>query len=224
MKEKSFVFKLKDLHVIEDFSIWAAWDKRNQEFKNSQGEPMKFPIREGTLQGTDKQMYEVDGLKYMKQVEFKKLFPDFAKSTTYNRHIIVNGEEYICRFKMTSNNKLLSLIDTISQVGGNPLDTTFQQTFDKNQSPANMYNVVVYKGETNAIPQGTVVNTSTPTSNKPPIQIDEFKLNEREKEVVDAIKSLSQLPDKDGIVMILRENGIDDSRTEKVYNHEFKKG
>ena len=223
-KEKNFVFRLKDETVTEEFAIWSAWDCRNEKFTDSQGQDMKFPIKEGKLSDSKGQEWEVEGLKFMKGTEFKELFPKFGKQTTYVREIIVGDKEYVFRFKMTANKKLDVLVDTIKQMGGDISKINFEQSFDKTQPAVSMYNICIKK-ELSVNPMPTpsnpVILTKTGTTGT--IQIDEFKMDEKETEVTNAIKSLDQEPDNNAKLSIYKDNGITEERATKLIEKLFKK-
>jgi len=197
IREKNISFKLVNLEIREDFAIWKSWDKRSETLKDSAGNEMIFPIKKGQLVGSDGSIKEVADLKYMKKVEFFKLYPNLAKNTKYIRCILVNGQECNYAFTNSSNFKLANLIDTLRNTGINPLEVNFVQTFDKNLSPANMYNITVAK-----------------ITDK----VESNILLQSEKDIVEAIKS--KFEEKVGetrFVEIMKSNNITEIRAKEIY-------
>ena len=69
-KEKNFQFKLKDLEVTEQFTLWQGWGQTitDEEMKTQYGVVLTFPVKEGSLPGVDKIPRDVQSdIKMMKK-------------------------------------------------------------------------------------------------------------------------------------------------------------
>ena len=120
-KEKNYDFKLSNLESKEDFTIWAAWDKKSQEIKDPDGNAYKFPIRDGQLTGKDGQVRTMEDIKFMKRAEFLAQYPDFSKSTAFNRVVLIGGAEYYARFCMAANTELEKQIANLKNMRSDKL-------------------------------------------------------------------------------------------------------
>lgn len=238
-KEKNMTFQLKDMGVQEDFTIWKAWDKRSEVMKDGAGNEMQFPIRKGQLTTVKNEIKEFDDIKWMKKKDFEEAFmgedgkPNLSRNTRYIRNILVGGIEYKYGFTKTGNDKVVDLINSVQALGQNPLTVNFQQTFDKSQSPANMYGMMIVAAPVvaTAPPPGFVPPveatqpivppvTQAPVPPKvepvaPKVQHDFAK----EKEVMEAIKSKfgDKKPDITRFVEIMKANSIKEVRAKELY-------
>jgi len=201
-KEKTFVFKLKNLVVQEEYVLWKAWDKRNEEITDYSPtqQVMKFPLREGDqLVGSDGKVYLVEDTKWMKTAVFKQIFPKLNRQTKYIRTVLVGGLEYKYRFGSTVNNAINSLIG-LNQ--GMLPQTYLKQTFFPNEAPSKMYQLTAISVEDAkaweklALPT-TVEQTGAPKSQssieKEQIEVQlgkKSELTEFEQQFLDNLKAL----------------------------------
>lgn len=208
LKEKTFTFRLKDMNVNPEFSIWKAWDKRSEVIKDPDGNEMKFPVRAGVLTNIKGEAKQVSDLMYMPVKDFKENFPSLAKSFAYVRNIVVDGVEYVYGFKKTANNKLLELCDTLKLSKQDPLRAEFTQSFDKSKQAAEMYSMKVIKTD---LPPPEI----KPVADAPKT---EGGLDAREQEIMDAIKSVhSNNADELRFVEIMKQNGIEEIRAKEIF-------
>jgi hypothetical protein len=203
IKEKNIKFQLKDLTVNQDFTIWKAWDKRNEVVKDNDGNEMQFPIRDGQLVDAQGNVHEFASLRLLKNKEFTELFPLLGRSFKYTRAIIYNGEEAMFGFSKTSNDKIVELIKTVQAMGGDPLQQTFEQTYTASNPIPSKYSVTICA---DAIPV------------KPPVNPEGPSISSKEKEVMDAIKSSKgDKVTETMFVEVMKANGIDDARAKELY-------
>lgn len=204
LREKNISFKLANLEAKEDFTIWKAWDKRNEVIKDSAGNEMKFPIRSGQLVDSEGNIQEFDKVKYLKKDVFERLFPNFSRNTRFIREIIINDTHYNYGFTQSANNKLKELIATLIITKVDPLTMTFKQTYNASAAPVNKYNVYL---------EGAP--TSAPTT---PAQPSVPGLTSGEKEIVDAIKSkFTDKIDETRFVEIMKSNGVSPVRAKELF-------
>ena len=181
LKDKNMKFRLKDLNVKLEFSIWKSWDKRGEEFKDSTGNPMKFQIRDGILTNEKGDIKEVADLKFMPNRDFKEQYSKFSRKFSTIRQIYVSGVEYSYRFGTGSNGKLQEKIADLKIMGKDPLSTEFELAFDNTKSPAEKYSLKITAVD---LPTVQVVKLeSLPTVSA--------RLS-REQEIIEAIKSIYQ--------------------------------
>lgn len=196
-KGKDFAFKLIDLNVTEDFTIWKAWDKRNEEMKDGTGNVMKFPIRKGQLVDADGNVKEITDVRYMKNDVFKTAFPKLGRNTRFNRNIVVSGQQYTFGFTKTSNDKLVEILDTCIATNADPLGLTFQQSYNASEAPMSKYSMKI-------LTSTGVVSKSGPSV--------------KEQEVMDAIKS--KFKEKISVIRfveIMKANGISEKRAKELF-------
>ena len=120
-KEKNMQFKLANTQAQEDFSIWPAYkaDKTDPVYQG-----MSFPLKEGhEIKDEQGNVHMVSDLKFMKAIDFNTKFSKFGRNYKVIRQILINGTEYNYRFSMTANNKLKTLIESVTSLGQDPLKT-----------------------------------------------------------------------------------------------------
>ena len=238
LKEKNVTFRLSNLDVVEEFVIWKAWNL-NEEILGEDGQPLKFPIKTGSIKGEDGSIRDVQTeMKFMKRDDFQKAYPKMSKATTYIRQIydLKGGQECTYRFKKSANDKLNDLINTITSMGKNVLDVSFQQTFDKSKQAAQMYDIKIVNQGDNApnpqVPNNQVENAQgnpLPPSNVTPLPVQSqpaqkpaVKLTDTETEVLNAIKSLGANVDKTRFIQIAKANGVSLERAEIMFEFIYK--
>jgi len=234
--EKEYEFNLQSEDVFEDFAIWSSYDKKGQDIKDVDGNSYEFPIKDGTLKGTDGQVRDIELLKKMPNMIFKRLYPDLTKNTKYLRPIYYAGVECFGRFSMTSNRLLTAMIETIKQSGGDPLKAIFKQTFDSKARPQNMYNIQVV-GKVGEVPNQPPLSTAatapqTPMTTEtvaPPVpkvnidvpEVKDVSLNAIEQALLDALKKVDKL-DEEKFTAVCNNNAITDGTRIKelfvIYN------
>ncbi len=217
-KEKNFKFKLKDLVVTEDYSIWRAWDKRTEVFKDKEGNEMQLPIKSGHLSTADGRLFSFDDLRVKSTKDFREIFPDFNPMRKYIRTVLIGGAEFNYAFGKTSNNKLLELIDMCGAMGKSPFDVVFEQSFTSTAAPAQMYSIKI-------LADSTVAQPHTPVTPPPVIEPTGFKVEPNEKEVLDAIKSsVHGTGAKESVfIEIMKQNKIKPDRAKELYKEVYKK-
>ena len=147
---KNITFQLATLESNEVFSIWKDYNIKQDlttnllpQAQDPNGTIIKFPIKEGTLRGTDGFSRDIKDVKYMKQAAFKQVYPYLTRKSGFQRRIVVDGATYIYEFPITAENKLKSLIQTLASAGQNPLGYRFQMLYNAAAPPLDKYNVVL---------------------------------------------------------------------------------
>lgn len=220
-KEKNFCFKLKDITVTEQFSLWIGWKQQltDEEMIKQYGIVLQFPVKEGQLQGIDGVPRDVlTQIKFMKKPDFEAQYPKLGKNTRYLRNIIVNGVEYRFGFSKTSNDKLNAMLSL--QPGVIP-QNVFKQTFDVNKTAAQMYDITVATPEetstANVVPTAPV---QQPIATPPPVaqpqvaqqpvatasMITATGLTDGEKTILSSVKGLPNKLDKDKFIKVFVQN------------------
>ncbi|KKK67629.1 hypothetical protein LCGC14_2952170 [marine sediment metagenome] len=206
--DKNIDFKLKDLEVVENFQIWIGFGQQlsDQEMITQYGVVLQFPVREGALQGTDGVLRDVQTqIKFMKQVDFLIAYPKMGKRTQWIRNILIAGVEYRYGFSKTSHTKLNAML---VMTPGKVPDVTFKQTFNKNNPPASMYDIILATtgeaGTTVPIPNPVPVTPITPAAKPTPVQSN--VLSPAEKNILTSIKGLPKKVEKDKFIDISVNN------------------
>ena len=206
-------FILKDLEVRPDFAIWKSWDKRGDEFKDANGNTMKFPIRDGVLTNNKEEIKQVVDLRFMPNKDFKEQYPNFSRKFSYIRQVIVNSIEYSYRFARTSDNRLKEKIFDLQTMGKDPLKTEFELTYDGSKSASEQYGIKISAVDLQPIQ----ITQTASTYQSPP------KQNNRERDIIDAIKSVfGKECSQDRFMDIMKKNGVTDARVVELYQ-EYKK-
>lgn len=209
-KEKNFKFKLLNLNETEEFTIWKAWDKRSEIITDSTGNEIKFPVKTGQLMGSDNQLREISEIKFIKKDEFTRLYPSMSKSTSYTRTVLVDGNAMQYNFKISANNKLKEAIDMIQNMGQDPLQTVFEQVFDRNQSAANMYSIKICKA-TEEMPNQSFSGVK-----------DSLGLTDKEKEFLAAVRSMGGTLELSNFTHTAKINGITSERAKLLFEKAYK--
>lgn len=144
VNDKNVEFSLVNLDEYEENTIWSTYEKRKEEIKDSMGNVLKFPIKEGKLYDKYKKERNFDDIVNIPLPIFRSLFPDLTKNRKILRAIYMFGVEVFYMFTVTANRQINTHIDTIRTMGGNPLSVVFKQEYDKSGStPTEMYKVSV---------------------------------------------------------------------------------
>ena len=136
-KGKTFVFKLKDTLVKEDFCLWKAWKNTSDCSHHFVDGVEKFPLKEGmSVKGVDEKVYMVEDTKFINKKVWGSIFPALSKSSTFIRTVLIGGLEYNYRFKKSLNDQIIALIGLS---GGEVPKAHLKQTFFPNETPSKMY-------------------------------------------------------------------------------------
>ncbi len=209
-KEKNMKFRLKDMESKSDFSIWKGWDKRNDEFKDKDGNLMNFPIRDGILTNEKGDIKQVADIKFMPNKDFREQYPRYGRTFQFVRQIYVDGVEYSYAFKQTSNNKLNEKMEDMKKMGKDPIKSEFEQVFDTSKSPSDKYSIKISATD---LPPVEVKEGSGETGSAPP---------DKASEVLEAIKNFGGSMDESRFIEIMKSNSIDETKAKELYV-EYKK-
>ena len=210
LKDKNIKFRLVNLDFRPDFAIWKSWDKRGEEMKDTAGNIMKFPIRDGILTNIKGELKEVADLRFMPNKDFKEQYPLYARKFAYNRQVVVGGIEYTYRFTRTADNRLKEKIFDLQTMGKDPLKTEFEQNHDASKSASEQYSMKIVAVDLQ--PVQLTQPAALPTYQAP------SKQETRERDIVDAIKSVfgKECP-ADRFADIMKKNSVSDERGKQLY-------
>lgn len=213
LKDKNIKFRLRNLEVRPDFSIWKSWDKRTEDFKDSAGNVMKFPVRDGVITNNKGELKEVADIKFMPNKDFKEQYVGYVRKFQFLRQVVVNGVEYNYRFTTTSNNKLNDKIADLKMMGKDALKTEFEQVFDGTKSMVDMYAIKIITVD---LPEVQVIQpASLPTVSARTVS--------KEYEIIEAIKSVyGKEATQERFVDIMKKNDITEAKALELYQ-EYKK-
>ena len=216
LRDKSMKFRLVNLDVRPEFAIWKAWDRRGDEVKDSAGNVMKFPVRDGVLTNSKGELKEVTDLRFMPNKDFKEQYPTLARKFSFCRQVVVGGVEYTYRFTITANNRLKEKIFDLQTMGKDPLNTEFELKHDASKSASEQYSLKISAID---LPPVQSVQPST----LPTVSAGKSKEDYRERDIVDAIKSVfgKEAP-VERFMDIMKKNLVNDDKAKQLYE-EYKK-
>ena len=216
--DKNIEFSLANEEVFKDVSIWGEYNMRNEEIKDPDGNVYKFPIKEGELKGTDGKIRNFETLMKMPNPIFKRVYPNLVKNKRYTRSIIISGVEVYYNFTKVANDKLNEMIDAIKSQQGNPCEVVFKQTYKESNPPMSKYKIeIIGKISDAAQEPQTPVKTGDIKINVP-TSTDEPKLEDKEKELIEAVKKLDTKLTIEQFNKICVDNGItDETRIKELW-------
>lgn len=206
LKDKTIKFRLKDLEAKPDFSIWKAWDKKGEDYKDSAGNAMKFPIRDGMLTNEKGDVKEVADLKFMTNKDFKEQYPKYQRKFSSLRQVYVDSVEYTYRFTSASNTKLVQKINDLKLMGKDPLTAEFHQVFDNAKAPVDKYSINLLAVD---LPKVEAKQPADVPNYNPKIS--------KEQEIMEAMKNSGQAIDEARFIDIMKKNGIDETKSKELY-------
>jgi len=169
LKDRNIVFKLKDLNEYLEQNIWKAYQVR-EEILDSNGQIIRFPLTDDNvfIKGLDGVSRNRREMLMLPNSVFRSNYPMLSINRVFLRAIYVGKNEYWYRFKYSANKKLKELIEQIVALNQNPLKITYQQIYNPQASPIEMYSITIFKEKTN---NGEVSNVKPEPTTKPkPVQ------------------------------------------------------
>lgn len=208
IKEKNIEFSLANLDEYEEVSIWQTYDKKGQEIVDCKGTVLQFPIKDGVLYDKDGVERPFDKLVKMPNPIFRALFPNLTKNKRFLRTIIIEGVECYYNFTQSANNRLKEQIETLQNMGQNPLKVLFKQSFNKDAKANDMYKISVIGKVDSPAPSAPQTPVATGAVK---IDIsDKPSLNAIETELLDALKKLDNKLSSEQFNKICLDNAISD--------------
>lgn len=240
LRDKNITFNLKDFTYQEQFNIWQSWENRAQPVAGEDGQPLKFPIRDGSLKGEDGVVRDVQSeIKYLKAGDFQAKYPKFSRNTSYVRTIYVDGQEWQYRFPSSANRKLMELIANVQSLGQDALKTTYRQSYNAGAAPVDKYRIeIVQQSQPQAQqaqavsgpPQVSDVNAPVqaeapqqpqqvvqPTPSSTPTESGTSALTPAEQEVLSVVKGLPSKISKEQFSRVLDQNNLPKARFELLW-------
>ena len=199
------IFKLKDLNVEDDYSIW---DNNNKTF-----------IKKGMVKTDDGTEYDVQETKFIPKAEFDSLFKGCQKNNKYLREVLIEGELYKYPMPHSVNKQVADIVSTLLVTGQDPLDVTFKQT-KTGSGIGTRYEVVLYQEESTQANEVKIdinpISTTTEESPREPLI-----LNDTEKALVEAIKKNGSGFTFDQVKPHFLKYDIDERRARDVWMEEL---
>jgi len=143
VRDKDIEFSLADLEVYQDFTIWQDFKHKGQEMRDSKGNILQFPVRDGALYDKDGKERLFDDIIKMPPFIFKTCFPNLSLNTRYVRKIIITGVEVFYAFPKIVNRRLEALMEDAKRMGQDPLKLVFKQMYHSNNPPMNKYTLEI---------------------------------------------------------------------------------
>ena len=204
-KERNMKFRLKNLETTPQFTIWKAWDKRGEEYKDTSGNVMKFPIKDGMLTNDKGDIKDVSDIRFMPNKDFKEQYSRYVRRFQFLRQIYVGDVEYTFRFTSTANQKLKEKIEDLNKTGKDALRTEFEQTYDSAKTPADKYNIKLSQVDLPAVQPKEVITTGV-------------NVVSREQQIIEAIISVhGKNCEEARFIDIMKKNGVDENKSKELY-------
>lgn len=145
ISDKEFEFSLQSEEQIEEITIWSAYNLRNEEVKDGNGNVLEFPIRDGSIVGDDKKERTFEQITKIPNPLFKRFYPRLGRTKRFLRPILIEGEEMWGVFPQTANTKLNEVCKMLTAQKESPMNYIFKKTYDSNQQAAKMYGIEIVK-------------------------------------------------------------------------------
>lgn len=198
-------FNLIDLARTERYQIW---NNETRKFLDSRNTP--------TISGKSGKVHETESTKFLNKDVFAAEFPNCSKKSTYERNAVVDGTQGVVTFGKRADDDIERLIQTIQQLGQDPLSKTF--VVKRSGSGLNTRYSVEIVGD--AVQQQKKLSIDLSAVIKP--SSDQLVLNEVEKELVKQLKGTGMTITEDIFVKVCKDNDMNDvQRAKTVFQQSF---